>query len=141
MDFYTYSSDNESITVHYDVIAYLESLRTSFDDTPGPLGAPSLRQAYDAAVQVLKNRLQDVNISGQGSFSIPLPPQPDPDGGPPAVVSPQEILDQIVKGINAAEGTLNAQNFVIASGTVEARLQLPIAGVNVTFNIAPKPYN
>lgn len=68
------------------------------------------------------------------------------DAGAPAIPEPNEVLEKIVRAINQAEGILNQQNLVIAAGSVQASLNVSVAGVvaaqaTIQLNIQPKPYS
>lgn len=139
MAFYSTHQEGDGLAVNVDVIQWLrdqaERLSGSDPDWVGPLESP--RSAFNRLVDEIADKL-----GGPGSFKIgpfTLPPLlPAPTAEPP---SPEQVLQQIVAGINAAESRLNTQNFVIAAGSVEAKLELPVAGVTIMLSIAPKPYS
>ena len=93
-------------------------------------------QAYQDAVGKLFGA-----APSQPALVIPYPPGYGAAPPAPPALNPQEILNQIVAAINAAEQTLHVQNFVIASGTVQAQLNLPGLNGSIAFNITPKPYS
>jgi hypothetical protein len=91
------------------------------------------QKAIDLVTGVLPNPI---------SVTLPLPPIAGSGGSnTPVPDDPGKILQDIVQAINAAENTLHDQNFIIASGIVEATLNLAVAQAKVTFNINPKPYS
>lgn len=141
--FYSQSIDENGLTITFDVIGFLRQHSQSIPDID-PLPGNAARAAYDIAINTIEDALEGVNIPSSAKIGpIPLPSLPGTTdgGGVTPVLSPQQILDQIVKAINTAEDTLNAQNFVISAGSVSAQLNLPFANVDVRFDISPKPYS
>lgn len=96
---------------------------------------------------------------GDVIVSLPIPDSicpPPPDGGPPSPAQPppldvQQTLFNIAAAINEAEKTLNLQNLIIGSGSIETVLDVAIevggkllgAGAHTTIkiNLGPKPYS
>jgi len=97
------------------------------------LGIPAPAPIPDSVLQLL-NKIKDLldNLPAQ-------PPKPTP-------MDPVLAVKQIAEAIKQAEETLNKQNLVIASGSVQVDLDVKVgdaAGAHATINfqISPKPYN
>ena len=140
------STGSEGVTVTIRLKEFLYDAGNGLsNEAPhlGPITGVSPRQAWHTAVDVLMAEVHKQGVPDQFTFGpFALPALPGTGAGVPLpTIDPLQALQDIVQAINAAEGTLNKQNFVISSGSVEAKLNLPIAGVTVTFAINPKPYS
>ena len=64
----------------------------------------------------------------------------------PPAMDPLVALQRVAEAIRTAEETLNGQNLVIATGSVEMELEVKAgdaagAHAKIQFQITPKPYN
>jgi hypothetical protein len=137
----TVTIDADKARVSFKPYEWIDGQAERFSDQHLP-GFPSERDEYVTAASILKGFLQGVGLQDRIDLTVPLPPAPaSGNSGGTAALSPADILQDLVDGINAAESRLNVQNFVIASGSVQATLNLPATSVTLNFNITPKPYN
>lgn len=138
-DYITTDKSDSSVTVTLDAGKLLDDgaqYAEYFGHVSPPPGFPSAQDVYRKAIEKLKNTLPN---GGKVSVTIPFPPAIGSEA--PALPDPAQVLEQLVGAINSAESTLNKQNFVIASGSVDAKLSLGPAEVQVNFSITPKPYS
>lgn len=92
-----------------------------------------------------------------GDWKTPILKNPDaasnaPGAGgkadaPPALppINPVEALRQLAAAVSEAEQTLNQQNLVVATGTMDVELNVDVGGVlgahaKLSLKIEPKPY-
>lgn len=125
------------LKAEYNVGNWIESYR------PGDSN-PAVQHGFTAWKNGVLDGLNNRGIPTAatiGPFALPQPPAPGASPvEAPAPLDPRQILQDIVNAINGAESTLNLQNFIIATGSITAKLALPAGGVDITFQITPKPY-
>ena len=141
-DLITTDSDSAGLHLHVHLQDWLQQNFAPADDNAfsNPI-QHGLHESFNTAMTLLFTTLHvPDHVDDPPPFPILLP-NVGTGSAPSATFSPQDILKQIVDAINAAEQTLNSQNFIIASGSVQAQLNLPGLSGTINFNIAPKPYS
>ena len=97
-----------------------------------------------AIVNDITEAVEDALTGGDGGdSSSPSPSEPQP-GLNLTPIDPLDPLKKIAKAINEAEKLLNEENLVIATGTVEANLNVDVGGVaganaTIKVDIRPRP--
>jgi hypothetical protein len=131
MSYADFTSDASGVSVTVHVGTWLSDIGNGL---PEP-GKTLYRKALTTVLSVVPT--QDPKF---GPVPHPTPPTGGTDPSPSAF-DPEQVIDQIVAAINAAEHTLNGKNFSIMAGSVEVNLTLPIGTTKITFNINPTPYS